>query len=147
MCRACLTTRRCKSSAQPDGGEGRAKGKGVAARRGLKEALSDSRDLMDKNRIRGQRVGTSRHEATKSRAIKRRGGKFGRCAAKAVELTSGDLRRVRRWPCSLWTPIVMTERSATIVIASQESAEGIVVCGVGKAREAPQGRKARQRLG
>src|SRR3954454_4473376 len=40
-CRACSTARRCKSSTQPDGGEGLAKRKGVAARRGLKEAWND----------------------------------------------------------------------------------------------------------
>jgi hypothetical protein len=38
--RTCLTAGRCKSSTQPDGGEGLAKRKGVAARRGLKEAWS-----------------------------------------------------------------------------------------------------------
>jgi len=38
--RACLAAWRCKSSTQPDGGEGLAKRKGVAARRGPKEAWS-----------------------------------------------------------------------------------------------------------
>ena len=38
VCRACLVAWRCKSSAQPDGGEVLAKRKGVVARRGLKEA-------------------------------------------------------------------------------------------------------------
>lgn len=32
----------------------------------------------------------------KSMVIKGRGGKFGGCAGKAVDLTSGDLRRVRK---------------------------------------------------
>jgi hypothetical protein len=43
VCRACSTARRCKSSTQPDGGEGLAKRKGeitLVARRGLKEAWS-----------------------------------------------------------------------------------------------------------
>jgi hypothetical protein len=40
VCRACSTAWGCKSPAQPDGGEVRAKRKGVAARRGLKEAWS-----------------------------------------------------------------------------------------------------------
>jgi len=40
VCRACSTAWRWKSSAQPDDGEGLAKRKGVAARRGLKEARS-----------------------------------------------------------------------------------------------------------
>ncbi len=51
VCRACSTTGGCKSPAQPDGGEVRANRKGVAARRGLKEAGNHSRGLMDKNRI------------------------------------------------------------------------------------------------
>ena len=38
--RTCLAAWRCKSSTQPDGGEELAKRKGVAARRGLKEAWS-----------------------------------------------------------------------------------------------------------
>ena len=71
-----------------------AKGKGVAARRGLKEAWKQSRDPMDKNRIRGSHDGTSRHLTTKSISTKQRGCKFGGCAAKAGELTSGDLSRV-----------------------------------------------------
>src|SRR5215211_1848785 len=40
VCRACSTAWRWKSSTQPDGGEGLAKRKGVAVRRGLKEAWS-----------------------------------------------------------------------------------------------------------
>src|SRR3954466_3072248 len=42
VCRACSTAWGCKSPAQPDGGEVRAKRKGVAARRGLKEAWSET---------------------------------------------------------------------------------------------------------
>ena len=38
VCRACLFAWRCKSPVQPDGGEERAKRKGVRVRRGLKEA-------------------------------------------------------------------------------------------------------------
>src|SRR3972149_3581752 len=47
----------CKSPAQPDGGEVRANRKGVAVRWGPKEAGSDSRALMDKNRIEAFVVG------------------------------------------------------------------------------------------
>ena len=50
---------------------------------------------MDKNRIRGLPGRTSELKIAKSTAIKDRGGKFGGCAAKAVGLTSGGLRRVR----------------------------------------------------
>ena len=42
VCRACSTAWGCKSPTQPDGGEVRAKRKGVAARRGLKEAWSET---------------------------------------------------------------------------------------------------------
>jgi hypothetical protein len=38
--RACAAAWGCKSPAQPDGGEGLVKRKGVVARRGLKEAYS-----------------------------------------------------------------------------------------------------------
>jgi hypothetical protein len=40
VCRACSIARGCKSPTQPDGGEVLAERKGVAARRGLKEAWS-----------------------------------------------------------------------------------------------------------
>lgn len=74
----------------------RANRKGVAARRGLKEAGSDSRGSMDKNRMevparRDRR--TSGRLAAKSVSIKGGGCRFGGRAAKAVELTSGGLRR------------------------------------------------------
>jgi hypothetical protein len=46
---------------------------------------------MDKNRIRGMRCRTSGHMTAKSISIKGTGCKFGGCAQKAVELTSGDL--------------------------------------------------------
>src|SRR5512142_1916292 len=42
VCRACSTAWGCKSPTQPDGGEVLAKRKGVAARRGLKEAWSEA---------------------------------------------------------------------------------------------------------
>ena len=51
---------------------------------------------MDKNRIRGLPGRTSGPMTAKSTAIKGRGGKFGGRAVKAVGLTSGGLRRVRK---------------------------------------------------
>jgi len=57
--------------------------------------VEQSRGLMDKNRIRGLPGRTSGQVTAKSRTIKGRGGKSGRRAAKAVDLTSGDPRRVR----------------------------------------------------
>ena len=57
--------------------------------------MEQNRDLMDKNRIRGLPGRTSGRMTAKSTVIKDRGGKFGGCAGKASELTSGDPRRVR----------------------------------------------------
>ena len=51
---------------------------------------------MDKNRIRGLPGWTSERGIAKSAAIKGRGGKSGGDAVKAVGLTSGGLRRVRK---------------------------------------------------
>ena len=63
---------------------------------GSEGSVEQSRDPMDKNRIRGLPGRTSGQMAAKSTAIKGRGGKFGGCAVKAVSLTSGGLRRVRK---------------------------------------------------
>ena len=112
-----------------------AKGKGVAARRGLKEARSESRDPMNKNRISGSHARTSRPRTAKSISIKGRGCRSGGCAVKAVELTSGGLPRVRVLGLGL-------RISQGVLTAWQKSAEGVVVRVVGEAREALQGRKA-----
>ena len=111
-----------------------AKGKGVAARRGLKEARSESRDSMNKNRISGSHARTSRPRTAKSISIKGRGCRSGGCAVKAVELTSGGLPRVRVRPGLRISQGVLT--------AWQKSAEGVVVRVVGEANEALQRRKA-----
>ena len=63
---------------------------------GSEGSVEQSRDPMDKNRIRGLPGRTSGQRAAKSIAIKGRYGRSGGCAAKAVGLTSGDLRRVRK---------------------------------------------------
>ena len=57
--------------------------------------MEQNRGPMDKNRIRGLPGRTSEQVIAKSTTIKDRGGKSGGRAAKAVDLTSGDLRRVR----------------------------------------------------
>ena len=62
---------------------------------GSEESVEQSRGLMDKNRIRGLPGRTSERMIAKSMVIKGRGGKSGGRAAKAVELTSGDLCHVR----------------------------------------------------
>ena len=90
---------------------------------------------MDKNRIQGSHARTSRPRTTKSISIKGRGCRSGGCAVKAVELTSGDLPRVRPAGAGLRT-------SQGVLTAWQKSAEGVVVRVVGEAREALHGRKA-----
>jgi hypothetical protein len=49
---------------------------------------------MNKNRLRGERVRTNRHETTKSITIKGRGRKAGGRVTKDIELTAGGLPRV-----------------------------------------------------
>src|ERR1035437_6143343 len=79
---------------QPDGGEGLAKRKDVIARWGLKEAWSKAAARWTRTGSRGLPGRTSEPLIAKSTAIKDRGGKSGGRAVKAVDLTSGDLRRV-----------------------------------------------------
>ena len=81
---------------------------------------------MNKNRIRGLPGRTSERVIAKSRAIKGREGKSGGDAAKAVGLTSGGLRRVRKSRG--------LSGSARPVTAAQKSAEGIVAGSPAKAR-------------
>ncbi|MDE0477505.1 MAG: hypothetical protein OXI02_05515 [Candidatus Dadabacteria bacterium] len=57
-------------------------------------SAQQSRDPMDKNRIRGLCGRTSELMIAKSIVIKCRLGKFGGCAVKAAGLTSGGLRCV-----------------------------------------------------
>jgi hypothetical protein len=57
-------------------------------------SVEQNRDLTYRNRIGGMSSRTSGLSIAKSISIKSSRCKFGRCAGKAVELTSGDLRRV-----------------------------------------------------
>ena len=91
VCRACPTAWRWKSFIQPDGGEGLVKRKGCRREAGSEGSVEQSRDPTNRNRIRGLPGRTSGLATAKSSAIKDRGGRFGGCAVKAVELTSGDL--------------------------------------------------------
>ena len=92
---------------------------------GSEGSVEQTCDLMNKNRIRGLPDRTSEPVIAKSASSMRRGGRFGRCAGKAVGLTLGDLRCVR---------LSRTERVVRHVTATQKSAEGIVV---GLADEGP----------
>lgn len=58
--------------------------------------MEQNRDLTNRNRIRGSLDRTSEPPTAKSISIKVQGCISGRCAAKVVKITSGDLRRVLR---------------------------------------------------
>ena len=62
-----------------------------------KGSVEQNRDLTNRNRIRGIPGRTSGQLVAKSISIKGQGCRSGWCAAKVVELTSGDLRRVPEW--------------------------------------------------
>jgi hypothetical protein len=83
---------------------------------------------MYKNRIRGIRCRTSWQLTTKSISIKGAGCKFGGCARKAVELTSGDLPFV---------PESGLRRKRFLLTGRQKSAEGVVLRRRMKARTVP----------
>ena len=87
--------------------------------------MEQSREPMDKNRIRGLRRRTSGHMTAKSISIKGAGGKSGGCAVKAVVLIAGGLLHV---PDSG----LRVERSTLTV--RQESAAGIVAARAAKAQ-------------
>ena len=79
--------------------------------------MEQNRDPMDKNRIMRLSRPDERAGNREVHAIKGRASKFGGCAVKAVELTSGDLRRV---------PESGLTGPRGSLNASQKSAEGIV---------------------
>ena len=79
--------------------------------------MEQTRGPMDKNRIRGVPPRTSGQMIAKSISIKGAGRRFGGRARKAVELTSGGLRRV---------PGTGLREPRGSLTASQKSAEGIV---------------------
>ena len=83
---------------------------------------------MYKNRIRGIRRRASWRMTMKPISIKGAGCKFGGCARKAVELTSGDLTFVVKSRLRM---------KRFILTGRQKSAEGIVVTRVAKARTVP----------
>ena len=92
--------------------------------------MEQNRDPMDKNRIMRLVRPDERARNREVHAIKGLGSKFGGCAATAVELTSGDLRRVSQ--SGLAGP-------QGPVTAAQKSAEGIVVGGSRRRPERWQG--------
>ena len=101
-------------------------------------SVARNRDLTNRNRIGGIRSRTSGQLIAKSIAIKGCGCRSGRCAGKAIELTSGGLHRVSSG---------RLRKPQGDLIAMQKSAEGIVGQAVGKAREAPADERAGKQLG
>ena len=87
--------------------------------------MEQKREPMDKNRIRGRQCRASGQLTAKPISIKGTGCKFGGCARKAVELTSGDLSLVAKSRLGV-------ERS--ILTGWEKSAEGKVLTKVRKAR-------------
>ena len=81
--------------------------------------MEQRRDPTDRNRIRGSCGRTSERLITKSISVKGHRCKFGGCGLKAGVLTLGGLRRV---PTESGL-----RKSRGLLIASQKSAEGIVV--------------------
>ena len=79
---------------------------------------------MNKNRIGGMRRWTSWQRTAKSNPSKGAACKFGGCAPKVVELTSGDLSFVAK-------SRLRAEQS--ILTGREKSAEGEVLTRVGKA--------------
>src|SRR5215212_5558293 len=70
--------------------KGASEAQGRRREAGSEGSVEQNRGLMDKNRIGGRPGRTSEPWIAKSTTIKGRGGKSGRRAGKAVELTSGD---------------------------------------------------------
>ena len=71
-----------------------AKAQGRRREAGSGGSVEQSRDLTNRNRIRGIRGRTSGRLIAKSTSIKGHGCRSGGAAAKAVRLTLGDLRPV-----------------------------------------------------
>jgi hypothetical protein len=101
-----------------------AKRKGVVARRGLKEAWSKTATRRTATGYEAARVGRADDLPRSPYPSKARGCRSGGCAGKAIELTSGDLRRVSE---------TRLRRPRGTLNPAQKSAEGIVGRAVGEA--------------
>jgi hypothetical protein len=94
-------------------------------------SVEQMREPMDKNRIVGIRCRTSEPMVAKSTSIKGTGCRFGGCAQKAVELTSGGLLHV---------PESGLRMERSILTVWQKSAAGIVATSVAKAQTVGSGK-------
>src|SRR5260370_29368667 len=126
VCWACSAVWRCKSSGQPDGGEGLVRCKGHRLEVGSERSMDQVCESMDKNRIQGVSAGRagylprspypSRVRSVDSAIVHRSRRNL------PQEICSVSLRRLR-----------LSKGGLT---AGQKSAEGIVGHDVGKASEA-----------
>jgi hypothetical protein len=131
-----------------------AKRTGVVARWGLKEAWSKRRSrctrtgseawLRSSHSFAAIRCWTSWHMTTKSISIKGTGCKSGGCIRKAVELTSGDLRRAPNGPRQGLMGAVSKQRDS---MSDKRQKNQLVLAFVGEdRREAPKGVRGRDRI-
>ncbi len=126
VCWACSAAWRCKSSGQPDGGEGLEKCKGYRREAGSERSMDQKCESMDKNRIQGASVGRAGNLSRSPYPSKVRSvdpaAVHGRRLNLPQEICSVSPRRLRLLKGSL--------------IAEQKSAEGVLDREVGKASEA-----------
>ena len=108
---------------QPDGGEGLAKRKGIVVRQCLNEAWSKCASRWTRTGYRREHR-TSGPLTMKSISIKGAERRFGGCARKAVELTSGGLDRVRTGLPVRCTRTGRTEEAARLPDRDAEVSSG-----------------------
>jgi len=82
---------------------------------GSVRSVEQRREPMNKNRIRGLRRRTSEHMIAKSTTIKDAGGRFGRCALKAVVLMTGGLLHCPGTGTE--TEVIPSDRAAEVSLA------------------------------
>jgi len=134
VCRACSAARRCKSSSQPDGGEGLAMRKGYRREAMSEGSAEQTCELMDKNRIQGASVGRAGNVLRSPYPSRTR----------SVDPATVHGRRLNlpREICSVSLRRLGPPRDG--LIAGQKSAEGVLGHVVGKASEALRDRKVEQ---
>jgi len=134
VCRACSAARRCKSSTQPDGGEGLAMRKGYRREARSEGSAEQTCELMDKNRIQGASVGRAGNVLRSPYPSRTRG----------VDPATVHGRRLNlpREICSVSLRRLGPPRDG--LTAGQKSAEGVLGHVVGKVSEALRDRKVEQ---
>ena len=134
VCRACSAAWRCKSSTQPDGGEGLAMRKGYRREAMSEGSAEQTCELMDKNRIQGASVGRAGNVLRSPYPSRTRG----------VDPATAHGRRLNlpREICSVSLRRLGPPRDG--LTAGQKSAEGVIGHVVGKASEALRDRKVEQ---